>query len=91
MTRENHFFYVVLTVCFVLSPSASKGKRETVGLIFVIPNSSKHNSVEAVYEGIKDINEKSGLIKEYQLEIIDEIVPQVCFLCGISCEVQLSI
>ena len=89
MTREYHFFYVVLTVCFVLSPSAGEGKREAVGLILVVSNSSKYNSVdsvEAVYEGIKDVNENSGLIEEYQLEIIDEIVPQVYFLCGISCD-----
>ena len=91
MTREYQFFYVVLTACFVLSLSASEGKREAVGLILVVSNSSKYNSVnsvEAVYEGIKDVNENSSLVKEYQLEIIDEIVPQVCFLCGISCEVQ---
>ena len=83
MTREYHFFYVFLTVCFVLSPSASEGKREAVGLILVVSNSSKYNSVdsvEVVYEGIKDVNENSSLVKEYQLEIIDEIVPQVCFL-----------
>ena len=82
MTREYHFFYVFLTVCFVLSPSASEGKREAVGLILVVSNSSKYNSVdsvEAVYEGIKDVNENSSLVKEYQLEIIDEIVPQVLF------------
>ena len=95
MTRKKyHFFYAVLTVCFVLSLSASEGKKEAVGLILVVSNSSKYNSVdsvEAVYEGIKNVNENSGLVKEYQLEIIDEIVPQVCFLCGISCEVQWSV
>ena len=94
MARERLLLFILTVCCVLPAPSAGGDEKEAVGLILVLSNSTKYNSVksvEAVREGIKDVNKKSGLLTEYQLEIADEIVPQVCCHYIISCEVHCQL
>ena len=75
-------FLTLLIICCGLLQEFTAGghKKKAVGFILLVSNSSSYhsiNSVEAVRDGVDDVNRRNGLLADYQLEISEVISQQV--------------